>query len=77
MVAEIARFDADESGTVVLSATWKLYRGENRKIVTEKKSVIKETFPRNNYTEIVAAQSRALDALSREIATAIRNAAGH
>jgi len=75
VVAEISRFDADVNGTVVLSASWKLYRGESRETVAEKKSVFNETCKRpGDYAEIVAAQSRALDALSREIAAAIRKA---
>jgi uncharacterized lipoprotein YmbA len=77
VAVEISQFDADENGTVVLSAIWKLYRGESRDIVTEKKSVFNETCQPNNYTEIVAAQSHALAALSQEIAAAIRKAAGH
>jgi uncharacterized lipoprotein YmbA len=77
VVAEISRFDADESGTVVLSANWKLYRGEGREIIAERRSVLSETFHGTDYTEIVAAQSRALDAFSREIAAAIRAAASH
>jgi uncharacterized lipoprotein YmbA len=77
VVAQISRFDADESGTVVLSANWKLYRGEGRDVIAEKKSVLSETFRGTDYTEIVAAQSRALDAFSREIAAAIRMAASH
>lgn len=77
VVAQISRFDADESGTVVLSANWKLYRGEGRDVIAENRSVLSETFRGTDYTEIVAAQSRALDSLSREIAAAIRTAAGH
>lgn len=77
VVVEISQFDADKNGAVVLFATWKLYRGENRDIVTEKKSVFNETCQPNNYTEIAAAQSRALAALSREIAAAIRKVSGH
>lgn len=76
VVANISRFDADENGTVVLSASWKVYRGEGRENVAEKTSVIRESIGNSNdYSEIVAAQSRALDVLSREIAAAIRNAA--
>jgi uncharacterized lipoprotein YmbA len=75
VTVEISRFDADENGTVVLSAIWKLYRGESREVIVEKRSVFNETFTGTDYTEIVAAQSRALNALSREIAAAIRRAA--
>lgn len=77
VVANISRFDAEANGTVVLSVRWKLYRGENRKrISTEKTSVFKETFQGDNYPEIVAAQSRALDAFSHEVAAAIHKELG-
>jgi hypothetical protein len=77
VMAEISRFDADTSGIVVLSANWKLYREQNREVVAQKKSKFTEPLGGNDYTEIVAAQSRALAALSREIAGAIRTAASH
>ena len=76
VVVEISRFDADEDGTAVLSANWKLYRVETRESVAEKKTVLNEASRGAGFTEIVAAQSRALDALSREIAAAVRQAAG-
>ena len=76
VAVEISRFDADKNGTVVLSANWKLYRGEGREIVVDKSTSIKETYTGAAYSDIVAAQSRALDALSHEIAAAIRKAAG-
>jgi uncharacterized lipoprotein YmbA len=74
VVAEISRFDADASGNVVLSANWKLYREQDREVVTQKKTVFTETVNGTDYTDIVAAQSRALASLSREIAEAIRAA---
>jgi uncharacterized lipoprotein YmbA len=75
LVADISRFDAEATGTVVLSVRWKLYRGEDRQLIAEQASVFNETFRDDNYTEIVAAQSRALEAFSREVAVAIRGAA--
>jgi uncharacterized lipoprotein YmbA len=75
VVAEISRFDADASGNVTLSASWKLYQEQNRKVVAQKTTVFTEPVGGAGYAEIVAAQSRALAALSREIAAAIRVAA--
>jgi len=75
--AQIARFDADANGNVVLSANWKLYREHNREVVAQKKSTFTEPVDGAGYTDIVAAQSRALASLSREIAGAIRTAASH
>jgi len=77
VVAEISRFDADASGNVVLSANWKLYRDESLEVVAGKKTVFSEPAGGTGFTEIVAAQSRALAALSREIAAAIRVASSH
>jgi len=75
--AQISRFDADANGNVVLSANWKLYREHNREVVAQKKSTFTEPVDGAGYTDIVAAQSRALASLSREIAGAIRTAASH
>jgi uncharacterized lipoprotein YmbA len=77
VVADISRFDADASGSVVLSANWKLYREESREVVAQKKTVVTEPVAGAAYTDIVAAQSRALAAMSREIAAAIRAASSH
>ena len=75
--AQISRFDADANGNVVLSANWKLYREHNREVVAQKKTTFTEPVDGAGYTGIVAAQSRALASLSREIAGAIRAAASH
>ena len=77
VVAQISRFDADANGNVVLSANWKLYREQNREVVAQKKTTFTEPVDGAGYTDIVAAQSRALASLSREIAGAIRTAASH
>ncbi|MGB7931517.1 MAG: PqiC family protein [Gammaproteobacteria bacterium] len=77
VIAEISRFDTDTSGNVALSANWKIYREQSREVVAQKTTVFTEPVGGDGYTEIVAAQSRALAALSREIAGAIRTAASH
>jgi uncharacterized lipoprotein YmbA len=75
VVVDISQFEADAKGNVVLSAYWKLYREGTPEILAMKKTAISETTGGNEYREIVAAQSRALAGLSREIAAAIRTAA--
>jgi uncharacterized lipoprotein YmbA len=77
VVAEILRFDADASGNVVLSVYWTLYRDESRQVVAKNKAVFTEPVGGTGYAEIVTALSRALAALSREIAGSIRAAASH
>jgi uncharacterized lipoprotein YmbA len=76
VVIEISRFDADAGGDVVLSANWRLYREGSREVVAQHNTAVTEPAAGAGYPEIVAAQSRALAALSREIAAAIRAAAG-
>jgi uncharacterized protein len=75
VVADISQFEADAKGNVVLSVSWTLYRENTGEALTSKKTRITEATGGRGYTEIVAAQSRALAALSRDIATAIRKAA--
>ncbi len=75
VMAEVSRFDADANGNVTLSASWKLVGGENREVIAMKKSTFTEAAGGSDYEQIVAAQSRALAALSREIAGAVRTAA--
>ena len=75
VVVDISQFEADARGNVVLSAYWKLYREGAPETVAMKKATITETAGGKEYRDIVAAQSRALAGLSREIAAAIRAAA--
>ena len=77
VMVKISRFDADTTGNVVLSANWKLYREQNREVVSQKKTVLTEPVGGSDFPDIVAAQSRLLASLSREIAGAIRAAASH
>lgn len=77
VLAEISRFDADADGNVVLSASWKLYREQDMEVIAQNKTVFTEPVDGTGYADIVAAQSRALASLSREIAGAIREASSH
>ncbi len=72
VVVDISQFEADAQGNVVLSAYWKLHREGAHETVATKKTTITETTGGKEYRDIVAAQSRALAGLSREIAAAIR-----
>lgn len=69
---DINRFDADDSGTVVLDARWRIYRGDNETLLVSGRSQITEqgaAVP--DYDAIVAAMSRAVGRASEEIAAAI------
>lgn len=71
---QVRRFEADAAGAVVLHAIWTLDRGgarvDGRAIQVEEQA---EGFTR---ADAVAAQSRALSELARELATAVRRSAG-
>jgi hypothetical protein len=69
---EVVRFDGTLGGDVVLVAKWSLYAEEGKKFVLAKRSSITELTEASGYEALVAAQSRAVAGLSREIAEAIR-----
>ncbi len=70
---EINRFDADLDGTVSLVTRWNILGKEGRKLLATRKSSITEASASGNDKEaVVAAMSRALGGLSREVATALK-----
>ncbi|MFO1048622.1 MAG: PqiC family protein [Geminicoccaceae bacterium] len=69
---DIGRFDADETGAVVLDARWRIYRGDNETLLASGRSLVNEqgaAVP--DYNSIVAAMSRAVGQVSQQIADAI------
>jgi hypothetical protein len=56
----------------VLVVKWALFEADGKKLLLAKKSSFKEPTGAASYEALVAAQSRAIAALSREIAEAIR-----
>ena len=71
ITVDVARFDADASGTVVLDASWKILRPEDSHVVSRHRQRYTQTTGGLVYPAIVAAQSRALEQLSRDIANSI------
>jgi len=71
---DVRRFEADASGTVLLDATWRLDRADAR--VDGGATRITEQAEGPGRAAAVAAHSRALAELSREIEGAVRRAAG-
>ena len=69
---EVLRFDADETGQVVLDANWLIFDGNGRKVLDEGRSIIRQqtTVP-GNYEQIAKAMSVCLAEMSNEIANAI------
>ena len=72
LALSVTRFDSDAEGTVVLSAHWEIIRTEDGAVIKRQKSVYTEAAGSLAYPAIVAAQSRAVEALSRDIAAVIK-----
>ncbi len=72
ITVDVIRFDGSLGGDVSLIARWAIIKGKERKLVSVRKSTIIEPSGAQGYEAMVAADSRALEKLSREIAEAIR-----
>ena len=68
---DVVRFDADASGKIVLLAGWEIIRPDDSTVVSRHKRSYTETAGGIVYPAIVAAQSRAVERLARDIVTAI------
>ena len=69
---EVLQFDGALGGDGVLNVRWALFEAEGKKLLVAKRSLFKEPTGAATYEALVAAESRAVAALSREIAEAIR-----
>jgi uncharacterized lipoprotein YmbA len=74
VIVDVARFDADAGGTVVLVADWEVIRPGDREVVDRNRARYTEAAGGLDYPAIVAAQSRGVERLSRDIADSIRRA---
>lgn len=74
VIVNVSRFDADASGTVILTADWEIIRSSDSKVMDQNKATYTEAAGSSDYPAIVAAQSRAVEQLSRNIASAISSA---
>ncbi len=72
---DVVRFDGSLGGDVSLIARWAILEGKERKTVFARKSTIIEPSGAQGYEALVAAKSRGLEKLSREIAEAIKTLA--
>jgi uncharacterized lipoprotein YmbA len=72
IAVDVIRFDGPLGGDVSLIARWAIFEGKERKLVFTRKSTIIESSGARGYEAMVAADSRALEKLSREIAEAIK-----
>ncbi len=67
----VTRFDVDTAGQAILDARWLVYRDQSGELVRGARSTVVEPFAADDEAAAVQALSRALGAMSREIATAI------
>jgi uncharacterized lipoprotein YmbA len=75
ITVNIIHFDGPLGGDVSLIARWGIIEGKEKQLVFLRKSTIIEPSGGKDYEAMVAADSRALEKLSREIAEAISTAA--
>lgn len=69
----VIRLDAVPDGDATLEARWSLLGEDGRRVMLTRRSAFRTPVKGPGYPAIVDAQSRLFDALSAEIATAIRN----
>lgn len=68
----VIRFDADESGQVVLDARWRIFDGRGDRMVDSGRSVAREQIAAaDGYKHIAGAMSRCLGAMNAEIARSL------
>jgi uncharacterized lipoprotein YmbA len=72
IAVDVIRFDGPLGGDISLIARWAILEGKDKKLVSVRKSTIIEPSGARGYEAMVAADSRALEKLSREIAEAIK-----
>jgi uncharacterized lipoprotein YmbA len=73
VIVDVGRFEAGTAGATSLLARWSIVDGADRKILRVRKSSFSEPIADGGYEATVASMSRAVAALSREIAGAIRD----
>jgi uncharacterized lipoprotein YmbA len=71
VVVDVSRFDGELGGNTLLTARWTLFAGRDKQVLSMGTSRIREPSGAQGYAALVAAQSRALGRLSREISQAI------
>jgi uncharacterized protein len=73
VILDVSRYDGRLGDAAWLDSRWSIFQGPERKLIKAHRSSISEPVTGPNYGDLVAAQSRALGRLSREIAQAIKN----
>lgn len=71
VTVKVIRFDSSFAGKVWLQADWSVLDGSSGKVLAMRRSNIRMTAEASDYEQLVAAQSRALAELSRQVAAVI------
>jgi uncharacterized lipoprotein YmbA len=71
VTADVIRFDAQPADSSVLEVRWSLSRGNDRKLILNKKSRFETPVKSSRYDDLVASLSSGLNEFSREVATAV------
>jgi uncharacterized protein len=74
ILLDVLRLDARLGREAVLEARWTLLAGDGKELAAPRRSRFREAVQGKDYSAAVAAKSRALEALSRELAAAVRSA---
>jgi len=69
---DVVRFDGELGQNALLVARWSLLGGPDRELLEGGRASIREPVKGSGYSDLVAAQSRALTRLSQEIVDAIK-----
>jgi uncharacterized lipoprotein YmbA len=69
---DITQFDGMPGGDVILRTRWGIFGDSAKKILANKQTVLNEPTRGNTITDMVSAQSRLLEKLSREVAEEIK-----
>ena len=71
-VLDVVRFDGEFGKDVYLVVRWSLFGGKDRDLIEVGRASVREPVTGSGYSDLVAAQSRALAKLSQEIVDAIK-----
>jgi uncharacterized lipoprotein YmbA len=74
IMVHVIRFDGKLGDRAWLTARWSIVQGQDQKVLKVKRSSIQEPVDGVGYEDLVAAQSRALTKMSREVAEVIKSA---
>jgi uncharacterized lipoprotein YmbA len=77
VTVDVARFDGRLGESARLDSRWNILQGPDKKLVKTGRSSISEPVTGPDYSDLVAAQSRALGRLSQEIVQGIKGAGRH